>query len=136
MVRNEIKWKILELKFVWQSLEESLRNMERAVSHLSPEVLVLFQMLFCSRCITDDAEADEGNFIQMAYLGDGSRLHINSQSFREIRLDGFQFLAVSDELVTATDQSSVDSCFRIQADCTLVESLVAGKVERKSWICP
>lgn len=88
--------------------------MEGAVGHLSPEVQVLFKMLVGSRSVTDDAEADERHLIEIAYLSDGSRFHVDSQSLGEVTLDFVQFAAVGDELVARADKTSVNGCFRIQ----------------------
>jgi hypothetical protein len=60
---------------------------ERTVGHFPPEILVLFKVLVSSRSVTDDAETDERDLIEVAYLGNGSRFHIYSQSFREVMLD-------------------------------------------------
>lgn len=88
--------------------------MEGAVGHFSPEVQVLFKMFVGSRSVTDDAEADERHLIEIAYLSDGSRFHIDSQPFGEVTLDFVQFAAVGDELVARADEASVNGCFRIQ----------------------
>ena len=72
--------------------------MERTVGHFPPEILVLFKVLVSSRSVTDDAETEERNLIEVAHLGNGSRFHIHSQSFREVMLDFVQFAAVSNKL--------------------------------------
>ena len=88
--------------------------MERTVGHLSPEIQVLFKMLVGSRGVTDDAEADERHLIEITYLRDGSRFHVDRQSLGEVTLDFIQFAAVGDKLVARADEASVDSRFRVQ----------------------
>ena len=94
--------------------------MERAVGHFAPEVQVLLEVLVCSRRVADDAEADERNFIEITYLGDGSRFHVYGQPFGKVFLYLVQFAAVGDKLVARADQPSVYRSFGIKRERALV----------------
>ena len=72
-----------------------------------PEVGILLPMFVGSRSIADDAETDEGHVVEVAYLGNGTRLHIHGQSFGEMTFDVIQFGVVGDELV-ATPHIVID----------------------------
>ena len=77
-------------------------------------------MFVRSRRIADDTETDERHAVEMAYLGNGSRFHIDRKSFGKVLLDGIQFRAVGDEFIARANQSAVNRRFGIERERAII----------------
>ena len=82
------------------------------VGHLCPEILVFLHMQLSSDGVADDAERDERHSVYLTGMGDGTRLHIDRQPFRETLLDGLELLTLRQKLIAGTDLPQMDGCGR------------------------
>ena len=89
-------------------------------------------MIFGSRSIADDAEADERHFIQIANLCNGTRFHIYCQSVGEVLLYGIKLASVGNKLIAATNQAAVYGSSSVERHGTVIQRFISAKESRKS----
>ena len=70
-----------------KTFEESLGNIERSFSHLSPEVEILLCLGIFQRYIADDADGAERSLVDMEGMGDSAALHIQRNRLTEVFQD-------------------------------------------------
>ena len=113
--KNEIQAIIAEkycysiIFFYLQRLDEGSRNLERVVGDGVPEVVVLRGVGVAQGDVADDAERDERHLVNIARLGNGARLHIDSTGLREVADDLAHLLLRVDEPVARHDQTRVNA---------------------------
>ena len=83
-------------------------DVERAMRHFRPEVLVLCPMLVDTWRVADDAEAHKRHLLEVAHLSDGGTLHVHCQTIGELRFDVCQNRVIGDKLIASANQPCVD----------------------------
>ena len=74
-----------------------------------PEIVILRSVSVAQGNIADDTERDERNLVDIAGLGNGTRLHIDSLGLREVTDDFAHLLLGVHEPVACNNQTLVEA---------------------------
>ena len=67
-----------------EALDEGACDLKGVVGDGIPEVVILRGIGVAQGDVADDAERDEGHLVDIARLGDGTRLHVDSFGIGEV----------------------------------------------------